>query len=88
MKINWKVRLKNPVFWVSLGSAILMAIGVRPESFVSWAIVWEAVLDLVSNPFALGCTIMTVWGVINDPTTKGFNDREVVLTQAKSEVDE
>ena len=38
MKINWKVRLKNPYFWFGLVAIILTAVGAEPEIFTSWEI--------------------------------------------------
>ena len=41
MKINWKVRLKNPVFWVGLAVAIVLPIltslGMSWEDMTTWA---------------------------------------------------
>ena len=41
MKINWKVRLKNPVFWaqvaVALLSPILVSLGLQWEDMTTWS---------------------------------------------------
>lgn len=74
MKINWKVRLKNPFFWIGLGAIIITAMGADPEMFTSWQIVKEQFIELVSNPFMLVTVALAVIGYIQDPTTKGLSD--------------
>lgn len=74
MKINWKVRVKNPYFWLGLIAVILAAIGVSPESLTSWGILFEQVKSLFLNPFAIGCVAVAILGYVNDPTTKGLSD--------------
>ena len=67
MKINWKVRMKNPLFWISIGGVILTAMGASPEAFTSWGSVAQAVLELVGNPYLLGSVILAVMGAIVHP---------------------
>lgn len=69
-------RYKNPWFWIGLLGVILTAMGVNPEMFTSWAVVWQALKELVSNPFMLGSVAMAVLGVFVEPTTKGLRDGE------------
>ena len=80
MKINFLVRAKNPWFWVGLFGTILTAMGVSPEMFTSWGAVWEAVVNLLSNPFMLVSVFLAVLGVFVDPTTLGFGDNTSALT--------
>ena len=79
MKLNVKIRLKNPWFWVGIVSTILAAMGVDPEMFTSWGAVWSAFVSLVSNPFQLGCVILAVLGIFIDPTTSGVTDSAQVM---------
>lgn len=83
MKINWKVRAKNPYFWAGLVAVILAAVGVSPESLTSWDILAAQIMELLSNPFAIGCVIMGVIGYINDPTTATLADSDLALTYDK-----
>lgn len=83
MKINWKVRIKNPFFWVGLVGVILTAMGVSPEMFTSWAAVGEQLLALITNPFMLGSVIVAVLGVFVDPTTSGVGDSAQAMTYDK-----
>ena len=87
MKINIPVRFKNPWFWVGLCGTILAAMGVSPEMFTSWGAVWEAVVNLFSNPFMLVSVVLAVLGVFVDPTTSGIYDSKRALSY-KSRVKE
>ena len=83
MKINWKVRLKNPYFWFGLVAIILTAVGAEPEIFTSWEILVTQIKDLLSNPFALGCVVAAIVGYVNDPTTSGITDSQQALGYQK-----
>lgn len=85
--INWKVRFKNPYFWIGLIATIFAAVGVSPECLTSWAILWEKIIALLGNPFAIGCMLVAIIGYVNDPTTKGFSDSKQALTYEKPKVD-
>ena len=87
MKINIPVRFKNPWFWVGLCGTILAAMGVSPEMFTSWDAVWEAVLNMVRNPYMLVSVVLAVLGVFVDPTTSGISDSKRALSY-KSHVKE
>lgn len=87
MKINWKVRLKNPVFWVGLAVAIVLPIltylGMSWEDMTTWAALGDALLQAVKNPVILVSVLVSVWNAINDPTTKGLSDSAQALTYDK-----
>ena len=87
MKINWKVRAKNPYFWFGLVAIVLAAVGAKPEMFTSWSILIMQVKSLLSNPFALGCVIVAIVGYINDPTTEGITDSKQALSYNKPKKD-
>ena len=80
MKINWKVRVKNPYFWIGLVGVILTAMGVSPEMFTSWSAVGNQLLEFISNPFMIGSVIVAVLGVLVDPTTTGISDSTRALS--------
>ena len=64
MKINWKVRLKNPVFWLTVIPAVI--------TFVYTVLGAVGVVHIIT---ALISALTTV-GVLVDPTTKGVGDSE------------
>lgn len=76
--INWKVRIKNPVFWVQIVAAIVLPIltylGLSWEDMTSWAALGSIFVQAVSNPVILVSVVVSVWNAINDPTTKGLSD--------------
>ena len=87
MKINWKVRVNNPLFWVEIGAAILLPIlahlGLSWEDMTSWAALGDVLLSAIQNPVILSAIGISVWNAITDPTTKGVSDSEQALTYTK-----
>lgn len=92
MKINWKVRFKNPVFVWQLVLAIVVPIlayaGLTVQDLTSWTKLGEILLMAVSNPYVLGLVAVSVYNAVTDPTTKGFNDstRAMEYTEPKGEL--
>lgn len=87
MKINWKVRVKNPLFWVEVAAAILLPIlaylGLSWQDMTSWAALGEVLLKAIQNPVIIVSCGVSVWNAINDPTTKGLSDSTQALTYDK-----
>ena len=85
--INWKVRIKNPVFWVQIVCAVVLPIlaylGLSWEDMTSWATLGGIFLEAIKNPVILASVIVSVWNAINDPTTKGLADSTRALTYDK-----
>lgn len=84
MKINWKVRIKNPVFWASLAIAIIGPIlaymGITWSEITSWAALGGLLFDAIKNPVIVVSIIVSVYNLIIDPTTKGLSDSKQALT--------
>ena len=78
MKINLKVRLKNPVFIAQIILAILTPIlayaGLTMQDITTWKALGDLIINALSNPYVLGLAGVSVWNAINDPTTKGVGD--------------
>lgn len=73
MNINWQARIKNKAFWLSLVPAVLLLIQVAATPFgYQWDfnILNEQIASIINAFFAL----LAILGVVNDPTTNGFND--------------
>lgn len=81
--INIPVRLKNPWFWVGVVSVALTAIGLDPSMFTSWDALYNAILDVLSNPFLLASTALAVLAVFIDPTTAGVQDSNIAMTYSR-----
>ena len=78
MGINWRVRFKNPMFYVQLILAVISPIlaymGLTMQDLTTWAKVGEILLQAISNPYVLGLVAVSVYNAIIDPTTTGITD--------------
>ena len=78
MKINFKVRARNPLFWaqiaVAIVSPILVGLGMQWSDMTTWQTLGGALMRAVSNPVIVVAMIASVWTALTDPTTKGFSD--------------
>lgn len=87
MKINWKVRFSNPLWIGQLVLAILTPIlaylGMNLGDLTTWNTLGNVLLDAITNPYLLGLVIVSVFNIINDPTTKGINDSTKAMDYAK-----
>ena len=87
MKINWKVRVKNIVWWVQILLAFLASVctyaGLTMADLTTWKALGEVILGALNNPFVLFMTAVSIWNAINDPTTAGIGDSEQVLGYCK-----
>ncbi len=85
MKINWKVRIKNPVFWTTIIPAVtgmvytvLGALGVVPA----------LTENMVLNIMTVVITALTALGVLVDPTTAGLSDSHMAMTYKAPRADD
>lgn len=82
MKINWKVRLKNKNFWITLIPTVLLLVqpilallGVD----IDLGEIGNALLAIVDGVFVL----LALLGIVTDPTTAGMSDSEQAMTYDK-----
>ena len=85
--MNFKIRWKNPWFYVFIISAVLTATGIDPTALTSWELVREALVDLAKNPFLLGTAALTVLGIFVDPTTAKLRDSQQAMSYDKPKKD-
>lgn len=77
-EINWKVRVKNKTFWLTLIPAVLLLVQAVSAPF---GYMWDFVVlnqqlaAIINSLFA----VLAILGVVNDPTTKGVGDSERAL---------
>ncbi|MEK3974762.1 phage holin [Psychrobacillus sp. FSL K6-1267] len=87
MKINWKVRFKNPVFIFQLVLSALIPLlasaGLRFENLTTWSIVVDLIVQAYSNPFLLFTMVVAVYATLTAPTTKGHSDSRQALNFSK-----
>ena len=84
--INWKVRLKNKEFWISLIPAILLLIQVVAAPFglvLDFGELGNQILAIVNAVFAL----LAILGIVVDPTTAGVGDSAQALTYEEPKKD-
>lgn len=80
MKFNWRVRFRNPYFWIGLIGILLMSIGVEASMLTSWELVFDNIVELIKNPFMIGSALLALWGYIQDFTTEGIGDTDLAMT--------
>ena len=79
MKINWMVRAKNKAFWVALNPAVLLVIQVIAAVFgdtINMGELGDKLIAVVNALFA----VLSILGIVADPTTKGITDSEQAMT--------
>lgn len=77
--INWKVRIKNDKFWIALIPAVLLLVQAVAAVFgfsLDLSELGDRLLAVVNALFA----VLTILGVVADPTTEGIGDSERALT--------
>lgn len=80
--INVVVRMKNKAFWLALIPAVLLFIQVCAVPFgYTWdfANLGQQLTAIVNAAFG----VLSILGVVTDPTTKGFGDSERAMTYTK-----
>jgi phi LC3 family holin len=82
MHINWKVRIRNKNFWLALIPALLLLVQVVAAPFgYKWdfGVLNQQLAAIINAVFAL----LSILGVVNDPTTAGSSDSAQALTYEK-----
>lgn len=77
MKINLKVRMKNPIFWLTIIPAVLTCVYTILGCF---NVVPSISQDTIVNAFTALVTTLSTLGVLVDPTTSGMSDSERALS--------
>ncbi len=80
MKINWKVRIKQPAFWIATIPVVI--------SFVYSVLALAGVVpsiteEQIQNLFITAVSLLAQFGIIVDPTTKGIGDSERAMSYIK-----
>ena len=80
--INWTVRVKNKTFWLALIPAALLLVQVVAAVFgytLDLGELGDKLLAVVNALFG----VLTILGIVTDPTTKGVGDSTQALTYDK-----
>ena len=84
MKINWEVRIKNKVFWITLIPAILVVLQSVAAVFgftLDLGDLGNKLLAVVESVFS----VLGILGIVIDPTTSGISDSSRAMTYTKPE---
>ncbi len=80
MKINWKVRVKQPAFWIATIPVMITFV----YSVLAFAGFTPSITeDIAQNLFIAFAALLAQFGIIVDPTTKGVNDSDRAMTYDK-----
>lgn len=76
--INWKIRIKNKTFWLTLIPAVLLLVQAVSAPFgYTWdfVVLNQQLAAIINALFA----VLAILGVVTDPTTEGVGDSERAL---------
>lgn len=82
MKINWRVRIKNKNFWITIIPAFLLLVQVVAAVFgftLDLGDLGNKLLAVVNATFG----VLAILGIVTDPTTAGVSDSEQAMTYEK-----
>ena len=85
--INWKVRIRNKSFWLALIPAVLLVVQVFAALFgfdLATDALQAKLMACANAVFAL----LTVLGIVTDPTTNGIGDSQRAMTYVQPYTDE
>ena len=84
-KINWKIRLQNPIFYLQLALSfcvpVMAYLGINAPDITTWEILFDSVLAALSNPYCLGIGLVSVFNAVVDSSKIGIGDDEVTLAK-------
>ena len=86
MKINLLVRFKNKAFWLSLIPALLLVVQTIASLFgYNWdfVVLNQQITAIINAVFA----VLSILGIVVDPTTAGFGDSQRALTYTEPKID-
>ena len=82
MKINWKVRLRQPAFWIA---TILVVISFVYSVLALAGVVPSITEESIQNVFITIVAMLAQLGIVVDPTTKGISDSDRAMNYDKPE---
>lgn len=77
--INWEVRIRNRMFWITVIPAIILviqAVGALFGFALDLGDIANKLIEVVNSVFA----VLVIMGVVVDPTTKGVADSSRAMT--------
>ena len=77
-RINWKVRIKNKMFWIAVIPAVLLLVQTVCSVFgieLDFGDLQDKLLAVINALFA----VLVILGIVVDPTTDGLGDSDRVM---------
>lgn len=84
--INWKVRIQNKMFWLAIIPAILLLLQHIAGVFgytLDFTVIGDRLISVVESTFV----VLTILGIVADPTTAGVKDSHLAMTYEKPKED-
>ena len=82
--INWKVRFKNPIFYIqlliSIVSPVLAYLGITAKDITTWKELFDIFEQALLNPYILSLIATSVYNAVVDPTTQGIGDSKRAIS--------
>ena len=78
-RINWKVRIKNKMFWIAVIPAVLLLVQTVCSVFgieLDFGDLQDKLLTVINALFA----VLVILGIVVDPTTEGVRDSQRAMT--------
>ena len=79
MKINWIVRIKNKAFWLAIIPAVLLLIQAVAD-VVGYHLDFGDISDKLIAVVNAVFVVLSILGIVVDPTTADFGDSTRALT--------
>ena len=73
MNINWKVRIRNHQFWVSVIPALALLIQAVAAVF-GWTLDFTSLIGKLIGVVDAVFALLVILGIVVDPTTAGVSD--------------
>ena len=83
--VNWKVRIKNRAWWLTMVPALLLlvqAVGALFGYQWDFVVLDQKITAVINALFG----VLTLMGVVNDPTTAGLKDSAQAMSYAEPRV--
>lgn len=80
--INWRVRIRNKQFWLSLIPCVLLLVAQVCGMFglnLDLTGIGEQLTEIVTTVFLL----LSILGIVTDPTTAGIADSALAMTYVR-----
>lgn len=87
-QINWKVRVKNPTWWIQIIVAAALSVltyyNLDPTAVTSWGQMFGIIKEAFMNPYVCLLMLVSIVNISIDPTTTGISDSSNAMLYDKA----